>query len=230
VTFVRLEEQDGTAVLTLCRPPVNAMDLRLLAELNAHLARLESAPPARGLVITGDGRMFSAGYDVKASAHYTVSEIRRAVTGVNEMATRLYGLPTATVAAVNGHAIGGGFILLLACDARVAVESDAKLGLPEVALGIPYPACALELVRAEIEPSLRRRVLLAGEITSPMAAHARGVVDELVAPNAVLPRAIELARERAALPGYIRVKRQLKGDLHERMRAIVATESDPMLA
>jgi enoyl-CoA hydratase len=229
MTLVRFDQRDGTAVVTLCRPPANAIDLSLLDELNAHLARLEADVPPHGLVITGEGRAFSGGVDFKAVPRYDADEKRRLVVGINAMVTRLYGLATATVAAVNGHAIGGAFVILLACDARLAVKAHVKLGLTEVTAGIPYPACPMEVVRAELEPSWRRRIVLSGETFDPTTAHAHGVIDELVAPDALLSRAIELARARAAAPAYAAVKRQLKADVLERMRAIVANESDPML-
>jgi enoyl-CoA hydratase len=228
MTFVRLDVHDGTAVLTICRPPANAIDLALVTELNAELERLESAPPQRGLVLTGEGRAFSGGVDFKAVPRYDAAEKRRLLCGINAFVTRLYGLATATVAALNGHAIGGGFVMLLACDARVGADVEAKLGLTEVTAGIPYPACPMEVVLAEIEPSMRRRLVLGGETFSPGVAVARGLLDEVVAPEALIARAMELARTRA--PAYVAVKRQLKAAALARMRTLVSDETDPMLS
>jgi enoyl-CoA hydratase len=84
------------------------------------------------------------------------------VSHINRAITMLYGLPTATVAAVNGHTIGGAFVVMLACDTRIAADTGAKLGLTEVTAGIPYPACSMEVVKAEIEPSYRRHLVLTG--------------------------------------------------------------------
>ena len=145
------------------------------------------------------------------------------------MITLLYGLPTATVAVGNGHAIGGAFVVMLACDARVAVASGAKLGLTEVTAGIPYPAGPMEVVRAGIEPSYRRHLVLSGEMIDPLTAHSRGLIDELVPANGLLTRAVELARTRAATASYARVKEQLRSEVVARMRAIVAAGNDPML-
>jgi enoyl-CoA hydratase len=180
-------------------------------------------------VLTGEGRAFSGGVDFKAVPRYGADEKRRMVNAINATVTRLYGLPTATVAAVNGHAIGGAFVVMLACDARIATDGDAKLGLTEVTAGIPYPACPMEVVRAEIEPSWRRHLVLGGETFTPRTAHARGVIDELWPAEALLARAIELARARAAAHAYAVVKGQLKAEVLGRMRAIIAAESDPML-
>jgi hypothetical protein len=151
------------------------------------------------------------------------------VSDINAAITILYGLPTPTVAAVNGHAIGAGFVVMLACDARLATDADTKLGLTEVTAGIPYPACPMEVVNAEIEPSCRRHLVLSGEIISSHAAQVRGLLDDVVAHQELLDRAVELARLRAAAPSYPQVKDQLKHDTLSRMREIVATSRDPML-
>jgi hypothetical protein len=154
------------------------------------------------------------------------------VSDINAAITILYGLPTPTVAAVNGHAIGAGFVVMLACDARLATDADTKLGLTEVTAGIPYPACPMEVVNAEIEPSWRRHLVLSGEIISSHAAQVRGLLDDVVAHQELLDRAVELARLRAAAPSYPQVKDQLKHDTRcvrsSRPRAIpcLSTGSD----
>ena len=89
------------------------------------------------------------------------------VAHINAALTILYGLPTATVAAVNGHAIGGAFVAVLACDTRVAADTAAELCLTEVTAGIPYPACPMEIVKAEIEPTCRRHLVPTGETIDP---------------------------------------------------------------
>jgi enoyl-CoA hydratase len=229
VACVRLERRQDTAVVFLARPPANAFDLGLVGELHTLLDALAADVPRGGLVITGDGPVFSGGVDFKAVPAYTADERARMIGHINATVTLLYGLPTATVAAVNGHAVGGAFVVMLACDARLVAGAGTKLGLTEVTAGIPYPACPMEVVKAEIEPSCRRHLVLTGEIIDPRAALAHGLVDELVEPEALLDRAVELARVRAAARSYDRVKAQLRGETLERMRAIVAAASDPML-
>jgi enoyl-CoA hydratase len=151
------------------------------------------------------------------------------VRTINSAITELYGFPAATVAAVNGHAIGGAFVMMLACDARLAAETQAKLGLTEVTAGIPYPAAPIAVVNAEIEPGYRRHLVLSGELIDPPTALARGLVDDLVAPVELIPRAVELARARASASAYELVKEQLKREALARMREIVASGRDPLL-
>ncbi|HVO26752.1 MAG TPA: enoyl-CoA hydratase/isomerase family protein [Candidatus Margulisiibacteriota bacterium] len=229
MALIRIEQRQDTAVLFFARPPANAFDLEFTEELHARLDELAARVPAGGVVVTGEGRTFSGGVDFKAVPGYTRDQRARMIGHINACITILYGLPTATVAAVNGHAIGGAFVVMLACDARLAADTDAKLGLTEVTAGIPYPACPMEVVKAEIEPSYRRHLVLTGDIISPHVAHARGLIDELVAPENLPQRSVEVARARAAARSYGRVKQQLKGDTVARMRAIIAASSDPML-
>lgn len=171
----------------------------------------------------------SLAVDFKEVPTYTADEMARMVGHINAAITLLYGLPTATVAAVNGSAIGGALVVMLACDTRIASEGEAKLALTEVTAGIPYPACPMEVVKAEIEPSYRRHLVLTGDGIDPKTAQARDLVDEVVEPQDLLRRALELARVRAAAPSYVQVKEQLKGEALLRMRSIVATARDPIL-
>jgi len=229
MALVRIERRGETALLVAARPPVNAIDLAVARELHARLDELAAQVPAGGVVVTGEGGTFSSGVDFKAVPAYSEDERRRMIGHINAAVALLYGLPTATVAAVNGHAIGGAFVVMLACDVRLAADVSAKLGLTEVTMGIPYPACPMEVVKAELDPTVRRQLVLSGELVSPRVAHARGVIDELTPPEQLLARAVEVARARAAAPAYARVKEQLRGEVLARMRATVAGSDDPML-
>jgi enoyl-CoA hydratase len=229
MAFIRTSKEGDTLIVTFARAPANAFNLALIEELAGCFEAAAAEPPSGGLVVIGDGAVFSGGVDFKEAPRYTAEEKRRMVQGINRMITALFGIPCATVAAVNGHAIGGGFVVMLACDARLGVPSNSKLALSEVAAGIPYPACPMEIVKAELAPDVRRRLVLSGDPISPAEAHALGIVDELVAADRLMARAVELARTRSALPAYARVKEHLKRDTLQRMRAIVAGAEDPIL-
>jgi enoyl-CoA hydratase/carnithine racemase len=130
--LIRIERRQGTAVVVFARPPANAFNLPFVEEFHAHLDELATHVPAGGVVVTGEGPAFSGGVDFKEVPGYTAERKGRMVSHINRAITMLYGLPTATVAAVNGHTIGGAFVVMLACDARIAADTGAKLGLTEV--------------------------------------------------------------------------------------------------
>ena len=109
---------DGTLLLTIDRPPVNALDLDTIAELERVFAAATREAPQGGVVVTGGGRTFSAGVDTRAFASYSRDQRQAMVRAITRMVAQLLAIPVPVVAAVNGHALGGGFVLMLACDYR----------------------------------------------------------------------------------------------------------------
>jgi enoyl-CoA hydratase len=133
------------------------------------------------------------------------------------------------VAAINGHALGGGFVLMLSCDHRIATDAEAtKLGMTEAKAGIPFPAGPLEVMRHELAPELRRLTLTSAVLGTRELKEA-GVIDELCAMDEVKPRAIAAAVGLAAQPAFRAVKRQIRGQLAERVAALAATGQDAFL-
>jgi enoyl-CoA hydratase len=213
------------------RPPANALDLDLLAEGHAVRERLASEEPG-AVVIVGRERFFSAGMDLKAVPELSPPEQRQTVDGINRLFSGWYAFPRPVVAAVNGHAIAGGLILALCADHRVCAEGNGKLGLTELRAGIPYPAAAIAVVRAELTAPTARRLVLGAALVGPEEALELGVVDELRAPEEVLPRALEVATGLAALPRstYTVVKRQLRAPAIEALdRVLSGGAGDPVL-
>ena len=215
--MIEIEDRDGIAVVEIDRPPANAMDLELLEAGAAVAARLRAdAPPA--VVVTGREGFFSAGVDLKLAPTLDADAQRRMVAGINDLFEAWYSLPLPLVAAVNGHAIAGGLILALCADYRVAGK-HGKFGLTELRAGIPYPAVAIAVVRAELDPRAARRLVLEAGLSDAAAMHELGAFDEIAADP--LARALEVAARLAALPGgaYATVKAQLRADVIERARA-----------
>ena len=210
--LVAVESVDEVAVVRMQRPPANAMEPGLLAAGADVVARLRSERPA-AVVITGSGDFFSGGVDLKLaptlSAGRAARDGRTGSTGSSTSGTASRG---PVVAAVNGHAVAGGMILALCADHRVGSRSG-RYGLTEVRVGAPYPVAALAVVRAELAPGPARRLVLGGELVDAEAALELGLLDELADADAVLDRAIAVARELAALPAatYETVKGQLRG-------------------
>jgi enoyl-CoA hydratase len=205
-------ERDGVvAVVRLNRPPANAIDLAFAEALEGAFGAIGSSD-ARALVVTGTGGAFSAGLDLKLVPRYGPAEQRAMLAVANRMLARLYAWPVPVVAAVNGHAIAAGLIVALACDYRVATAAPCKLGLTEARAGIPFPAAAMAILRAEVGPGVARVLTLRAENVGPEQALASGLVDELQPPDRVVPAALAVARDLATIPAaaYATIKRQLR--------------------
>ena len=221
------ERDGGVVVVAADRPPANALDLGLLRDVVAAIEGVAADPPA-AVVLTGREGFFSAGADLKAVPGYGPEEQRGMVESINAMALGVYSLPCPVVGAITGHAIAGGMVLALCTDLRVA-SSAGRYGLTEVKVGVPYPQAAIGVVRAELAPNAARVLGLGNRLISAQECLRLGVFDEVVEPEAVLPRALEVARELAAMPRdvYARTKRELRGETIEALeRAVV---EDPLL-
>lgn len=221
-------EIDGVAVLRLARPPVNALDLPTILALEAAFGDLASARP-RALVLTGAGGVFSAGVDTRAFGAYGSGERADLVRSITRMVARLYALPFPVVAAIPGHALGGGLVLALACDLRIAAEGEARLGLTEARAGVPFPAGPLEIIRAELPPDLLRRLTLTSAIVGPAELHAAGVIDRLVPGGELEAAAAAIAAGLAGQPAFAVVKQQVKALVAARLAALAASGDDPLM-
>lgn len=190
------------ARLTINRPAArNALSIEILEALHERLAELESDPRgAHVLVLTGAGKAFCAGMDLKAvlielSGDPTLGH--RLLTSLAELTLRLRALPLVTIASVNGAAIGGGCGLTCVCDLSIT-HADAKLGFPEVDLGL-CPAVIAPWVLRKLGPGPGRRALLMGGVMSGDEAKSIGLVDLLAPDRAGLdPLTDEVARRLAA--------------------------------
>jgi enoyl-CoA hydratase len=195
--FVPVETTGEVTLVRIDRPPANAINLELLDELVAALEGLAAGVPA-AVVIAGRDRFFSAGVDLKAVPGYGPDEHRRMVSGINRMVLATYGMSCPVIAAVTGHAIAGGLVLALCADLRIA-SLEGRYGLTEVKVGVPYPQAAMGVVRAELATHAARSLVL-NRLIDGREALRLGLFDEALAPEAVLPRAVELATEMVAFP------------------------------
>jgi len=229
---IHITVDDGAGLLTLDRPPANALDLGFAERLDDALAGLAEDESLRSLTITGTGGMFCAGLDLKVVPGYDAAEQAALIMAINRMYGRLYGFPVPTVAAVNGHAIAGGLILALACDGRVAVDANCLVGLTEVRVGVPFPVAPREIVRAELSPQAARRMILTGRNLDSGAAVALGILDETCARERLAARGAEIAADMASAPraSFTKLKRQLREKALARIAEAVERRAEPMLA
>lgn len=196
--MIELTREGKAAVLKLAHGKANAMDTGLMLELTDALRQVERSD-AGALVLTGQGSVFSAGVDLlqllNGGRKYAAEFLPRMCEGFRA----LYEFPKPAVAAVNGHAIAGGMILSSACDYRVMARG-AKIGIPELRVGVPFPLVALEIVRSALSPERAAEAVLFGRVLDADAAQRAGYVHEAVEGVDVMTRALDRAEELASAP------------------------------
>lgn len=221
-------------LLTLNRPErLNAVSLPMYRNLLAALEETKAEPAVRALVLTGAGRAFSVGADLKAHAAAPgAREARREyVRAAQHANARLQSIPKPVVAAVNGHAIGGGLELALSCD-LILVAEDAKLRFPEVSLGTFLGGGVTYTLPARVGLAKARELVLLGESFSGEEAAAIGLAYRALPAPDVLPAATELAHKLAKkAPVSMRwAKRLLGADALASRRRALALEAKALLA
>jgi enoyl-CoA hydratase len=226
---VERERYGAVTLLRVHHPPVNAFDLEVGKELERAVEETLASDSA-ALVLTGAGRCFSAGLNLKVVPRYNPAEQRAMIETANRLLTRLYACPLPTVAAVNGHAVAAGLVLALACDYRVGSVGPSLLGLTEARVGIPFPGAAMAIVRAELSAAAARTLTLVARNVTGERAAALGMLDELTPAEQVLPRAIAVAEDLATMPrgSYARIKHQLRSPTIAALEEI-GRGADPML-
>lgn len=199
------------AVIRLARPPVNAMDEELLSSLILALQAF-SQSDARAAVLTASGRTFCAGVDLKLLLEGGAAYLNSFLPLLSEAFAALFTVTKPVVAATNGHAIAGGCILVAACDVRLMAAGDGRIGVTELPVGVPFPSWPLEIMRFSTGRQFLQEVVLTGRTYSPDQALARGLVDDVVSPDALFDEALRRAAELAAIPGatFAHTKRQLR--------------------
>lgn len=199
--FIQVERlEGGVALLTINRPPVNALNREVLTHLSDAVTALDDDDSVRSVVITGGGeKAFVAGADIAEMKNMTPTEAAGFSRFGQEVFTRIKRMRQAVVAAVNGHALGGGCELAMACDLRVAAE-NAKFGQPEINLGIiPGFGGTVRLTRL-VGPARARELILTGNLISAEEAQRIGLVNRVVPAGAARQAAVDWARELAAKP------------------------------
>lgn len=195
--LTRVELEGGVATLRLDRPPVNALNLAMQEEILVAARWLQRATEVRSVVIYGGPKMFAAGADIKEMAAMSYQDMARASHLLQESFTAVATLPMPVVAAVTGFALGGGCELALCADLRVVGER-ARLGQPEVLLGVIPGLGGSQRLPRLIGPSRAKDMILTGRYVAAEEARAFGLADRVVADDAVYDEALALAQQFAA--------------------------------
>lgn len=144
----------------------------------------------------------------------------------------LLTFPKPAVAAINGHAIAGGCIIAAACDYRVMAEGSGRIGVPELAVGVPFPTLPFEIVRARVSPGHFRDLVFTGRTVPPQEAVAVGFVDEIAPLDVLMTRAQQAAERLADIPPitFALTKRTFVEPIRERIGAAASLNADVLAA
>lgn len=210
--------EDGVAVLRFDDGKVNVLSHAAIDALDAALDRAEAE--ASAVCLVGRAGKFSAGFDLSVM-NAGPDQARDLVAAGGRVISRLYLHPQPVVAAVTGHALAAGALLVLACDVRIGPDAPAKIGLNETSIGMPLPLFALELAQDRLAPEARVRATLAAEVYDPQGAVAVGYLDRVVPADSLVDEAIAEARRLGAYANapYALTKRTMREPVVDRIRA-----------
>ena len=178
--MIEVSERDGVAVLRMADGKANAMSLEFCEALTARLAEVSSRARGRGL--TGSGRIFSAGVDLKRLLEGGTPYIRKFLPALSTMLAAVFSHPKPVVAAINGHAIAGGCVLACAADRRLMARDGGRIGVTELLVGVPFPPVAMEIMRCATAPQYFADAIFSGATYMPPEAAERGMVHDIVEP------------------------------------------------
>ena len=203
MNLLTVEINSGIAQLTLNNPPLNVVTVALVAQLDHTLDELATDPTVQVLILTGAGeRVFCAGSDIKEFSAFLGPDgrvLERKLIAENAMYSKLDKFPKPTIAAMSGHALGGGLEMAVCCDLLVAAE-NVRLSLPEVHLGvIPGSGGTIRTTRRIGEGRAKEMVLL-GEPIDAQTALDWGLINRIAPAGQAVEMAMELATKLAALP------------------------------
>lgn len=182
--FVRLEVEAGIGTIRLDRPPVNALNDQVQAELGEIAEEVSDRADVRAVILYGGEKTFAGGADIKEMAAKSYTEMTRFGAALSASLTALAEIPKPTVAAITGYALGGGLELALTADRRIAGD-NVKVGQPEIQLGIIPGAGGTQRLARLIGPSKAKDLVYTGRFVKADEALALGIVDEVVAPDDV---------------------------------------------
>jgi enoyl-CoA hydratase/carnithine racemase len=193
-SLVGFDVRDGVAVMTLQRPPMNALDTAVQGEFAALARECDQRRDVAAVVIHGGPKVFAAGADVKEMADWDHRTMVERSSALQAAFTAVADIGKPTIAAITGYALGGGLELALACDFRVCADT-AKLGLPEIQLGIIPGAGGTQRLPRLVGPARAKELIFSGRHVRADEAVRIGLVDRVVPADEVLDAALEWGRQ-----------------------------------
>src|SRR5438445_11081263 len=212
-------ERDGVALVHLNRPPANSYDRAFLDDLNAAVDQVRWDGDLRGAVMVSDlaPRFFSAGADINNFKNSTQEQRVMTVLHAQEILLKIERTPKVFVAAINGHALGGGLEIALACDFRFAAEGDYRIGLPEVTLGLLPGNGGTQRLTRLVGRARALDMMITNQQINAARALELGLVDRVFPPDELVEKSLDYVAQLAKGPtlaiGNIKIATRLGADL-----------------
>ena len=199
--FVRLEVAEGIGTIRLERPPMNALDAEVQESIRAAATEAAERRDVAAVVVYGGEKVFAAGADIKQMRDMSYTDMVDRSGALQSSLSAVARIPKPTVAAITGYALGGGLELALCCDFRVCAD-DAKLGQPEILLGIIPGAGGTQRLPRLVGPARAKDLIYSGRFADAAECLAIGLVDEVVAPGEVYAAARRRVERYVGGPAY----------------------------
>jgi len=216
--MIDLQIDSGIAVVALRHGKANALDIELCDALARCFGELRTLS-TRAVVLTGEGRMFSAGVDLVRLSAGGADYVRKFLPALHRLYDAVFFHDKPVVAAINGHAIAGGAVLACCADRRIMARGAGRIGVTELLVGVPFPAIAFEIVRFAVPVNALPEFTLTGATYDSDDALRRGWVDDLAEPGDLQAQAMAAARQLAKLspPAFAQTKKQLREQVAARI-------------
>ncbi|MDX1496932.1 MAG: enoyl-CoA hydratase/isomerase family protein [Salinisphaeraceae bacterium] len=192
--------ENGVLTLRLAHGKASVLDLELLQALTQALDEAQEDAEVKAVILTGSGSIFSAGVDLKRLLDEREAYAEKFVPLLDQAFEVLFEFPKPVIAAVNGHAIAGGCILVATCDIKLMAQGKGRIGIPELKVGVPFPVSAFEVLRFAIGRNKLQALLYQAETFNPDEALEKGWVDEVLDADSLMTRAQIVAAELGAIP------------------------------
>ena len=216
--MIEVTDDSGLVTVRLAHGKANALDVELLHALRDEL---KAARDAKAVILTGAGTIFCAGVDLYRLLNEGEAYAREFYPALCMFIRDLFEFPVPLVVASNGHSIAGGGLMVMAGDYRLMAAGKGRIGIPELLVGVRFPAIALELARFAVPPQHIQKLIYRGLNVLPDEALQMGLVDEVVAPDQLLDRAQQIATLFASIPAenFRAAKHALRAPYLERAEA-----------
>jgi enoyl-CoA hydratase len=197
--MIERDDRDGIRILRLAHGKVSAMDIEVGEAIMREMDDAAAAP-IKAVILTGTGSSFSAGVDLYRVVKDGPEYGKRFLPVLDALLKAALTLPKPVIAAVNGHAIAGGCILAACCDHRIMIDGNGRIGIPELAVGVPFPALPLQIMAARVSDGALRDLVFRSRTVQVDEAKALGLIDEKCPAGMLIDRAMEVAAKMAAIP------------------------------